>query len=69
MKKDSEIIVSVFDSLKDVSKYFDVSESTIKRNKTNNRQYEITTYKDTYNYEKDCYEKVPTVYEITSIVI
>jgi hypothetical protein len=69
MKKESEIIVTVLDTLEAVAKYFDISLSTLKRNKVNNRQYEITQSKSIYDYEKDCYIDIPTVYEITAIVI
>ena len=69
MKKDNDEIVTVFDTLESVAKFFDISLSTLKRGKVNNRQYEITQNKSVYDYERDCYIDLPTVYEITAIVI
>ena len=69
MKKESEELITVFDRLEAVAKYFDISLSSLQRNKVNNRQYEITQSKSIYDYEKDCYIDIPTVYEITAIVI
>ena len=69
MKKDNDEIVTVFDTLESVAKFFEISLSTLKRGKVNNRQYEVTQKKQVYDYEKDRYIDMPTVYEITAIVI
>jgi hypothetical protein len=69
MKKDNDEIVTVFDTLESVAKFFEISLSTLKRGKVNNRQYEVTQKKQVYDYEKDCYIDMPTVYEITAIII
>ena len=69
MKKDDGEIVTVFDTLESVAKFFEISLSTLKRGKVNNRQYEVTQKKQVYDYEKDRYIDMLTVYEITAIVI
>ena len=69
MKKDNDEIVTVFDTLESVAKFFEISLSTLKRGKVNNRQYEVTQKKQVYDYEKDRYIDMLTVYEITAIVI